>query len=169
MKNKRLTRLSDLVRRALIRASIPSAEEPTGLSRSDGKRPDGLSLTHWRGGKRFTWDATVADTLVDTRLVSASTTAGAVSSKERRQNILTPRGHVTVFAIETLGPLNVDRLKFFSELDDRLSNAAHDQRNLIPLPAHLDSERAFQQLIASMAALSANLKRANFNRSSNGF
>ena len=33
----------DLIWRALTRASSPSVKEPAGLSRSDGKRPEGLS------------------------------------------------------------------------------------------------------------------------------
>ena len=58
---------------------MPSVKEPAGLSRSDGKRPDGLSLIPWQGGKCLTWDLRVADTLAATYLVSASTTAGSVA------------------------------------------------------------------------------------------
>ena len=36
--------LNDLVWRALGKVNIPSVQEPSGLSRSDGKRPDGLTL-----------------------------------------------------------------------------------------------------------------------------
>ena len=39
--------INNLVPRALVRARIPSTMEPTGLSRSDGKRPDGLTLVPW--------------------------------------------------------------------------------------------------------------------------
>jgi len=34
--------INDLVWRAMIRVGIPSVKEPNGLTRSDGKRPDGL-------------------------------------------------------------------------------------------------------------------------------
>jgi len=34
--------LNDLVYRALIKASVPSAKEPLGLLRTDSKRPDGV-------------------------------------------------------------------------------------------------------------------------------
>src|SRR5688572_26976040 len=54
---------NDLVWRALQRAGIPSTKEPVGLSRSDGKRPDGLTLIPWQGGRNLIWDVTVADTL----------------------------------------------------------------------------------------------------------
>ena len=36
--------LNDLIARAFAFAGIPATKEPEGLSRSDGKRPDGLSL-----------------------------------------------------------------------------------------------------------------------------
>ena len=39
--------LNDLVARAMVSAGIPCTKEPLGLSRSDGKRPDGLSLVPW--------------------------------------------------------------------------------------------------------------------------
>ena len=45
--------LNDIVRRALARTNIPSVLEPSGLSRGDGKRPDGMTLIQWQGGKKF--------------------------------------------------------------------------------------------------------------------
>ena len=39
-----------LVWRALGKVNIPSVKEPSGLSRSDGKRPDGLTLIPWKNG-----------------------------------------------------------------------------------------------------------------------
>ena len=43
--------LNGIVRRALVRANIPSVLEPSGLSRGDVKRPDGMTLIPWQGGK----------------------------------------------------------------------------------------------------------------------
>ena len=48
--------LNDLVTRAMVSAGIPCTEEPLGLSQSDVKRPDGLSLVPWEAGKPLTWD-----------------------------------------------------------------------------------------------------------------
>ena len=42
-----------------MRSSLPEYPPP-GLSRSDGKRPDGLTLIPWQGGKPLCWDVTVA-------------------------------------------------------------------------------------------------------------
>ena len=40
----RHSQLNDIIWRAIKRAQIPSSKEPLGLSRSDGKRPDGVTL-----------------------------------------------------------------------------------------------------------------------------
>jgi len=49
---------------AVIAANVPTAKEPSGLLRSDGKRPDRLSLIPWQNGNSVTWDdVTVADTM----------------------------------------------------------------------------------------------------------
>jgi len=45
-----------------------------GLSRSDGKRPDGLSLIPWQEGKSLCWDVTAYS-----YLQSATASAGAVA------------------------------------------------------------------------------------------
>ena len=46
--------LNDIVRRAFVRANIPSVLKPSGFSRGDGKRPDGMTLIPWQGGKNVT-------------------------------------------------------------------------------------------------------------------
>jgi len=57
--------INDVVARAVTSAGIPVTKEPVGLTRLDGKRPDGLTLTPWQGGKYLTWDVTVVSTLAD--------------------------------------------------------------------------------------------------------
>jgi len=46
--------LNDLVARAMASAGIPVSKEPQGLSRSDRKRSDSLSLIPWQPGKPLT-------------------------------------------------------------------------------------------------------------------
>ena len=53
--------------------------EPTGLSRSDGKRPDGLTLVPWSAGKSIIWDVTVVDTLAASYIQTTSKSAGSVT------------------------------------------------------------------------------------------
>jgi len=42
--------LNDLVARSFASAGTPVTKEPTGLFRTDGKRPDRLTLVPWRHG-----------------------------------------------------------------------------------------------------------------------
>ena len=55
--------LNDVVARAIQSAGTPVTKKPVGLTRLDGKRPDGLTLIPWQGGKPLTWDVTVVSTL----------------------------------------------------------------------------------------------------------
>ena len=55
--------VNDIVKRSLESAKILCHLEPTGLFRSDGKRPDGASIVPWKGGKVLVWDTTFPDTL----------------------------------------------------------------------------------------------------------
>ena len=50
--------LNDIVHRALTAAHIPSRLEPSGIFRSDGKRPDGITVVPWKSGRLLVWDAT---------------------------------------------------------------------------------------------------------------
>ena len=54
-------------------------KEPQDLSRSDGKRLDGLTLTPWREDHCLIWDMTVADTTATSYLPSTAITAGSAA------------------------------------------------------------------------------------------
>ena len=60
---------------------MPSRLEPTGLCRSDGKRPDGISIIPWRSGKILIWDATCPDTYAPSHMGIATSRAGAVADQ----------------------------------------------------------------------------------------
>ncbi len=55
--------INDIIKPGLISAHISSRLEPTGLMRSDGKRPDGATLTPWKSEYLLVWEATCPDTL----------------------------------------------------------------------------------------------------------
>jgi len=59
--------------------SIPATKEPSGLVRQDGKRPDGLTLIPWQGGKSLAWDVTVDSTLAQSYVARAATGVGMVA------------------------------------------------------------------------------------------
>ena len=64
--------LNDIVHRALTTAHIPSRLEPASVLRSDGKRPDGISVVRWQRGKLLVWDATCSDTFTPSYVASAA-------------------------------------------------------------------------------------------------
>ena len=55
--------LNEIIHRALTTSHIPSRLEPTGLDRSDGKCPDGITMVPWMNRNLLVWDATCSDTL----------------------------------------------------------------------------------------------------------
>ena len=125
--------LNDLVHRTLIRALVPSVREPAGLSRSDNKRPDGVSLTAWHRGKLLAWDVTVVDTLAQSYLPATSLCAGAAAEaaevrKSAKYECLAQSHTFRALAFETMGPINRAGLEFFSELGAKLSAISGDPR-----------------------------------------
>ena len=103
--------LNDIVWRALVRAEIPAIKEPSGLARSDGKRPDGLTQIPWAGGKSLLWDVTVTDTLANSYINSTSVSAGGAAELAAERIIVKYRdlsaGYSFVpVAFETLGLIN---------------------------------------------------------------
>ena len=62
-KHARHNVINDLIAQAITLADIPCVKEPQGLSRSGGKRPDGMTLIPWKAGKCAFWDVTVIDTV----------------------------------------------------------------------------------------------------------
>ena len=79
-RHSRHAAVNDIVKRSLESAKIPCHLEPTGLFRSDGKRPDGASIVPWKGGKVLVWDATCPDTLAPSYSTLAVREAGAVAA-----------------------------------------------------------------------------------------
>ena len=44
--------LNDTISGAFVSAGIPALKEPADLSRSDGRRPDSLTIIPWQGGQQ---------------------------------------------------------------------------------------------------------------------
>ena len=122
--------INDIVHRALTRAEVPAIKEPAGLMRSDGKRPDGLTLIPWHC---LTWDVTVIDTHADSYLSHTSTTQGsaaiiAANRKSEKYQSLIHTHEFCPIAIETLGPINAEARMFLSELGRRISAVSGEAR-----------------------------------------
>ena len=77
----RHSQLNDLILWAIKKAQIPASKESIGLSRSDGKRPDGATLVPWSRRKPLAWDVTVPDTLSASHIQATAISAGAAAEK----------------------------------------------------------------------------------------
>ena len=126
--HSRHNHINDLIQRAFGRADISAIVEPPGLSRSDGKRPDGLTIFPYKHGKKLIWDFTCVDTFATTYVHNTSKKAGkaaeeAEKRKEAKYKELIDDGYIFIpVAIETMGPLGMSGFKLFQELGKKISN-----------------------------------------------
>ena len=70
-------------------AEVPAILEPVGLCRSDGKRPDGVTILPWKRGRSLTWDVTFRDTFAPSYTSIAASGAGATANRAetRKQSL----------------------------------------------------------------------------------
>ena len=125
--------LNDLIARSFAAAGIPVTKEPTGLFRSDGKRPDGLTLVPWQSGKSLCWDVTVICPLADSYVSGAANEAGATAEvaatrKEAKYAGITGRYLFEPIAVETLGPLNSSARLLMNDLGKKISCMSGEAR-----------------------------------------
>ena len=79
--------INDVIARSLITAGVPVTKELCDLTRTDGKRPDGLTLIPWQAGKPLTRDVTVVSTLADSYVhLSSQSAGGAAEAAANRKN-----------------------------------------------------------------------------------
>ena len=132
--------LNTIISRALTTAGIPSRLEPTGLLRTDGKRPDGMSLAPWSSGKLLVWDATCSDTFAPSHRSQAAHAPGEVAARaeERKEAkyISLPAGHQFVpVAVETMGAMGPRTLLFLKELGKRMRAQTGEARSVASQPS----------------------------------
>jgi len=125
--------LNDLIWRALQRAKVPAAKEPTGLVRSDGKRPDGATMVPWARGRCMAWDVTVSDTLAPSHVQTSATRAGAVAEQSEALKInkyaSIAISHTFIpLAFETLGAWGKQAQQFVADLGRRITGVTGDKR-----------------------------------------
>ena len=150
--------LNNIIFRAFASANIPATKEPVGLSRSDGKRPDGLTLIPWHAGRSLTWDVTVTHTLAESYLSVTPLTRGraaelAASRKVDKYANIAQSFLFQPLVFETLGPINESGQSFLTELGHRISLISGDQRETAYL---------FQRLSATVQRFNAAAFRTSF-------
>ena len=114
-----------ILHRAFLSAGIPATLEPSGLSRSDGKRPDGLTLVPWEWGKPLLWDTTIPDSLDASYRPKAISEPGAVAamaeSKKATKYAHLSISHIfTPVAVESLGAFGSHSLSFIHALGHKI-------------------------------------------------
>jgi len=132
----RITRhqaLNDTIARAFVSAGVPVTKEPQGLTRLNGKRPDGLTLIPWSGGKAVAWDVTVASTCAATYIQSSASVAGSAAEsaafrKVAKYSDLPASMRFLPVAFESQGPINAEASSFLKDLGRRISIVSGDVR-----------------------------------------
>ena len=108
-------------------------KEPTGLFRTDGKRPDGLTLVPWQSGKSLCWDVTVICPLAESfvtgtaREACAAAELAASRNEEKYASIGSEYLFATI-AVETLGPMNTSARQLLANMGRKISSASGDDR-----------------------------------------
>ncbi len=117
--------INAIINRSLDAAQITSTLEPTGLSRSNGKRPDRVTVAPWKTGRMLVWDATCPDTFATPYIAQATSEARAVAEmaerkKRSKYQSLSRTHHFVPVAIETSGAFGPDALDLFRDLGRRI-------------------------------------------------
>jgi hypothetical protein len=120
-----------MVWRAMISASISAVKWSHGLLRSDGKRPDGLTLVPLCEGRSATWDVTITDIVTASYILTSSTcAASAAEAAAQRMELkyleISHSHHFVPLASKTLGPINAQGQRSISELGHHIKAVTDD-------------------------------------------
>ena len=128
------TAINDIIKCSLGTAKVPSLLEPSGISRSDGKRPDVATTIPWKRGHILVWDATCRDTFAPSHSSIILNGPGAVANHAERLKIEKYKDiavtHLFVpIGIETTGVLGSEARNFLHELALRLKAETGERRS----------------------------------------
>jgi hypothetical protein len=105
---------------------VNSILEPNGLSRDDGKRPDGMTLVPWIKGQPLVWDVTIVDTLAESYVLKSSEVSGSAAEMackrkhSKYSSIISSNYVFKGLAFETLGPWCKEAIDFINVIGNRL-------------------------------------------------
>ena len=127
--------INNILHRALSSIYVPSKLEPEGLSRDDGKRPDGLTLIPWEKGQSLVWDTTCIDTLADSYLYKSTQKSGsaaefAQNKKHSNYSYIKSQNYAfTAFAVESFGPWSSEAHNLIKKIGKKLNEISGDNRS----------------------------------------
>ena len=127
----RHSELNLVIKRALYKANVPCLLEPPGLSRDDGKRPDGVTLCPLTMGRSLVWDVT--DAFAPGMLNQSAIEAGSAAHQAERRKlskyaVLAVNYIIQPLAFETSGGYGPLTTSFLSTLSKKLAEGAGDSR-----------------------------------------
>ena len=107
--------------------------EPSGLDRSDGKRPDVITVYPYSRGRCFICNAKCVNTFASSTLALAALAVGAVADaveirKFAKYAMLGRHFIYQPVAVETSGVMGKSTMPFFKDLGHRLVVRFQDQR-----------------------------------------
>ncbi|KAJ2937326.1 hypothetical protein O0L34_g17637 [Tuta absoluta] len=125
--------LNEIIRRAIVSTGVPCVLEPPGLCRTDGKRPDGLTLIPWQKGRCLLWDATCVSTFAishirGTQKSASSAAETAAGLKHTKYANFESAYDFLPFAVETSGTWGSEAKAFVREVSQRLRRSGGDPR-----------------------------------------
>ena len=127
----RHAKINSIIKRCLGKIDLPRILEPSGLDRSDGRRPDGITTFPWKHGKRLVWDATVVDASSKSHIIASSIESGSSAKsaeilKSRKYQGLVGNFHFQPVAFETTGCWGPSTSSFVEELGRKIIEASGD-------------------------------------------
>lgn len=130
----RHTMANHVIRDSLKSAGIASSLEPVGLFRSDGRRPDGVSLIPWSRGKHLTWDYTCVHRMASSHLnkgiQEGSTVANEAETHKRQHYLELSVTHIfEPVAVESLGGVGDSTWKLLRAIGARIEAATGEARS----------------------------------------
>ena len=127
--------LNSLIKQTLGSLDWPSMLEPRGLYRTNGQRPDCVTMMPWEMGQQLVWDVTVVDALAPSRLNQGSlcnpgtTATEAEVRKIEKYDELKDNGYIfQQVTLEVQGSLGESSDIFITRLCRMFCRSHDDQR-----------------------------------------
>ena len=141
-RHPRHTAMNDIIWRALRATGLIAIQEPVGINRGDGKRPDGITVGPFSQGKLLVWDATCSNTFAESSVNESAVEAGrsalkAEISKRAKYPDMVRNYMFEPIAIETSGVYGPSTKIIIQEIGKRISQKSGDKRETMWLKQRL--------------------------------
>ena len=124
-KHARHSEVNSRIKAALAEAGVVSVLEPVGLTRDDGKRPDGATVLPFERGLPMAWDATTIHTCAPSHLHATAVQAGsgaaaAEAHNDSKYSCLTSRVAFRAAAFESLGAFGPSARRLLDDIATKI-------------------------------------------------